>query len=89
MIFAFLVPLGSIPELPAETCHEIKASEKGQAVSGTYWFYSIVPDKVALAHCDMKTEGNFTPFPFCIATLWCLVAHSFCSKKKEKSCNKI
>ena len=58
----FPVPLGSIPELPAESCHEIKASEGGQAVSGTYWFYSIVPDKVALAYCDMKTEGNFTSF---------------------------
>ena len=56
----FPVPLGSIPELPAESCHEINASEGGQAVSGTYWFYSIIPDKVALAYCDMKTEGNFT-----------------------------
>ena len=55
----FPVPLGSIPELPAESCHEIKASEGGQAVTGTYWFYSLIPDKVTLAYCDMATEGNF------------------------------
>ncbi|XP_078382216.1 uncharacterized protein LOC144664884 [Oculina patagonica] len=50
------VPLGSIPELPAETCKEIKASEGGQAVSGKYWFDSIIPGQTVFAHCDMKTE---------------------------------
>ena len=58
MCCCFSVPLGSIPELPAETCKEIKASEGGQAVSGKYWFDSIIPGKTVLAHCDMKTEGN-------------------------------
>ena len=53
-----LVPLASIPELPAESCREIKASEGGQPVSGNYWFDSILPEKVILAHCDMETEGN-------------------------------
>ncbi len=53
----FSAPLGSIPELPAETCKEIKASEGGQAVSGKYWFDSIIPGETVLAHCDMKTEG--------------------------------
>ncbi|KAL9961275.1 hypothetical protein ACROYT_G030184 [Oculina patagonica] len=50
------VPLGSIPELPAESCKEIKASEGGQAVSGKYWLDSVIPGKVVLAHCDMETE---------------------------------
>ena len=50
--------LGSIPELPAETCKEIKASEGGEAVSGKYWFDSIIPGETVLAHCDMKKEGN-------------------------------
>ena len=50
--------LGSIPELPAETCKEIKASEGGQAVSGEYWFDSIIPGETVLAHCDMKKEGK-------------------------------
>ncbi|XP_078382733.1 pancreatic secretory granule membrane major glycoprotein GP2-like [Oculina patagonica] len=50
------VPLGSIPELPAESCKEIKASEGGQLVSGKYWFDSIIPGNVGLAHCDMETE---------------------------------
>nr|XP_058945620.1 uncharacterized protein LOC131773686 [Pocillopora verrucosa] len=50
------VPLGSIPELPAETCQEIKMSEGGEAKSGKYWFHSIVPKRTFLAPCDMKTE---------------------------------
>jgi len=49
------VPLGSIPELPAESCKEIKASE-GQVVSGKYWLSSIKPGMSLLAHCDMATE---------------------------------
>ncbi|CAH3020496.1 unnamed protein product [Porites evermanni] len=48
------VPLGSIPELPAETCKEIKASEE-QAVSGKYWLYTIKENIPVLAHCDMET----------------------------------
>ena len=50
--------LGSIPELPAETCKEIKASEGEQAVSGEYWFDSIIPGKTVLAQCNMKKEGK-------------------------------
>ena len=50
--------LGSIPELPAETCKEIKASEEGKALSGEYWFDSIIPGETVLAHCDMKKEGK-------------------------------
>ena len=41
------------------TCQEIKMSEGGQAVSGKYWFHSIVPERTVLAPCDMKTEGEF------------------------------
>jgi len=50
--------LGSISELPAETCKEIKASQGGQAVSGKYWFDSIIPGETVLAHCDMEKEGK-------------------------------
>ena len=50
--------LGSIPELPAETCKEIKASEGGEAVSSEYWFDSIIPGETVLAYCDMKKEGK-------------------------------
>ena len=52
------VAIGSIPDLPAETCKEIKASEEGRAVSGEYWFDSIVPGNTVLAPCDMDTEGR-------------------------------
>ena len=56
--FVSPVPLGSIPELPAETCKEIKASEE-QAVSGKYWLYTIKENIPVLAHCDMETFGKF------------------------------
>ena len=50
-------PLGSIPELAAVSCKEIKASE-GEAVSGRYWLSGVKPDMVVFAFCDMKTEGK-------------------------------
>ena len=56
--FLFLVPLGSVPELPAESCAEIRASEGEDAVSGNYWFNSIKPGEVVMAHCNMLTQGK-------------------------------
>ena len=53
-----LGPLGSIPELPADSCGEIKTSEGGQAVSGNYWLDSTRSGNSILARCDMKTEGK-------------------------------
>ncbi len=58
IVYTFTAPLGSIPELPAESCKEIKASEGIQAVSGKYWFHSSKLGKSVLAYCDMETEGN-------------------------------
>ena len=58
--FLFLVSLGSVPELPAESCAEIKASEGEDAVSGNYWFDSIKPGEVVLARCDMSKLGKST-----------------------------
>ena len=55
--FYYLVPLGSTPELPAEICKEIKASE-GEAKSKKYWLSTIKPGIPLLAYCDMKTEGK-------------------------------
>ena len=60
MLFVFLVPLGSVPELPAESCAEIKASEGEDAVSGNYWIDSIKPGEVVLARCDMSKLGKST-----------------------------
>ena len=54
----FLVPLGSVPELPAESCAEIRASEGEDVVSGNYWFDSVKPGEVVLARCDMSKLGN-------------------------------
>ena len=58
LLFFFLAILGAIPELPADSCKEIKASEGGKAVSGKYWLNFIILDTPVLAHCDMKTEGR-------------------------------
>ncbi|KAL9958366.1 hypothetical protein ACROYT_G035372 [Oculina patagonica] len=46
------VPLGSIPELPAESCSEIKASEGNEMVNGDNWIYSDGNDQTILARCE-------------------------------------
>ena len=55
-IFCFLlyhtVPLGSIQELPAESCSEIKASEGNEMVNGDYWIYSDGNGQTILARCE-------------------------------------
>ena len=56
--FGFSVKLGSIRQLPAETCKEIKVSE-GEAVSGKYWLNTIKSGMSVLAYCDMETDGEF------------------------------
>ncbi|XP_068706633.1 uromodulin-like isoform X2 [Montipora foliosa] len=48
-------PLGSISELAAESCKEIKMSE-GRSPNGKYWMSSVKPGIPVLAFCDMKTE---------------------------------
>ena len=60
MLFVFLVPLGTVPELQAESCAEIRASEGEDAGSGNYWFDSIKPGEVVLARCDMSKLGKST-----------------------------
>ena len=54
----YTAALGSIPELPAKNCREIKLSEGEQTVSGKYWYYNPWTDTATFAYCDMKTEGN-------------------------------
>ena len=60
MLFVSLVPLGSVAELPAESCAEIRAGEGEDAGSGNYWFDSIKPGEVVLARCDMSKLGKLT-----------------------------
>ena len=47
-------PLGSIKELPAESCSEIKASEGKEMVNGDYWIYSDGNGQTILARCEGK-----------------------------------
>ena len=55
---SILAPLGSIPELPADSCREIKASEGAQAVSGNYWLDPEKNRNPLKAYCDMTTDSG-------------------------------
>ena len=59
-MFCFPVPIGSIRDLPGETCGEIQASEGAQAVSGKYWLNNIKLGIPVLTHCNMTSKGKFT-----------------------------
>ncbi|XP_044171454.1 uncharacterized protein LOC122947110 [Acropora millepora] len=45
--------IGSIPEVPAESCNEVKKSEKGR--DGKYWLLSVIPGTPVYAYCNMTT----------------------------------
>ena len=53
----FSVSLGSFPELPGDSCGEIKASEGGQVVSGSYWLDPTRSGNAILVVCDMEKES--------------------------------
>ncbi|XP_066022422.1 uromodulin-like [Pocillopora verrucosa] len=48
-------PLGSIPELPALSCLEIKASEGNDSISGNFWLDPTGTGKAVLIDCDMAS----------------------------------
>ncbi|PFX20123.1 Neuronal pentraxin-2 [Stylophora pistillata] len=50
------VPLGSIPELPALSCQEVKASEGSDIISGKYWLDPNKNGKPFLFYCEMNRE---------------------------------
>ena len=52
VIIFLAVSLGSIRELPAESCSEIKASEGNEMVNGDYWIYSDGSGHTILARCE-------------------------------------
>ena len=52
------MPLGSIPELPADSCREIKASEGAQAVNGSYYLDPEKNGDPSKLYCDMTTVGG-------------------------------
>ena len=51
-LFCHSAPLGSIPELPTESCSEIMASEGNEMVNGDYWIYSDGNGQTILARCE-------------------------------------
>lgn len=56
--FSIPAPLGSIPELPALSCREIKLSEGQDSLSKTYWLDPTGIGKAVLVYCDMKMKGK-------------------------------
>ena len=59
MLFLLLIkaPLGSIPELPAQSCQEIKASEGKDTISGKYWLDPTGNGTTVLVYCGTNL-GN-------------------------------
>ncbi|KAL9974939.1 hypothetical protein ACROYT_G012048 [Oculina patagonica] len=49
-------PLGSIPELPAQSCQEIKESEGKDTISSKYWLDPTHNGTEALVYCAMNLE---------------------------------
>ena len=56
-VYGIQVPLGSIPELPAHSCQEIKASEGKDTISSKYWLDPAANGAAVLVYCDMGVEG--------------------------------
>ena len=54
--FAHAVPLGSIREVPAESCEEIKASEGEEALCKN-WLKPASSAETTLVHCYLNTKG--------------------------------
>ena len=50
-------PLGSISELPAQSCQEIKASEGKDTISNKYWLDLVGNGTAVLVYCDMNLAG--------------------------------
>ena len=51
-------PLGSIPELPADSCKEIISSEGKVNNISKYWLDPHGNGTSVLVYCDMNLEGN-------------------------------
>ena len=56
-MFFIQAPLGSISELPAQSCQEIKASEGKDTISSKYWLDPAAIGRAVLVYCDMDLEG--------------------------------
>ena len=55
----FSVPLGSIAELPAISCHEIEASEGKYNISNKHWLDSSLTGQAELVDCSDTVKGEF------------------------------
>jgi len=52
------VILGSIPEMPAESCLEINTSREGKLISGKYWLKGMKLGEVFEVYCDMTPNSE-------------------------------
>ena len=55
-VFSNSVILGSVAELPADSCEDIKLSEDGKVASGTYWLDPARSGNISKVYCDMTGE---------------------------------
>ena len=55
----FSVPLGSIAELPAISCHEIEASEGKYNINNKYWLDSSLTGQAELVDCSDTVKGMY------------------------------
>ena len=62
-------PLGSIPELPAMSCLEIKASEGNNTISGKYWLDPTGTGRAILIDYDIASLIFFTSYFYHKTTL--------------------
>ena len=58
--------LGSIPELTALSCHEIKTSEGKHTIGGKYWLNLTRKGTEKLIYCDMVNKGKSYNFAWVI-----------------------
>ena len=75
---SILAPLGSISELPALSCQEIKSSEGEDSISKNYWLDPTNVGSSKLVYCDMNLEGKSVYQEQNLHSVWSASALAFC-----------
>ena len=70
--------MGSIPELPALSCQEIKLSEGEDSISKRYWLDPANAGSSKLVYCDMILEGKSVYQEQNLHSVWSASALAFC-----------
>ena len=73
-----MAPLGSIPELTALSCQEIKLSEGKDSISKKYWLDPANVGSSELVYCDMILEGKSVYQEQNLHSVWSAFVVAFC-----------